>query len=149
MCVRVLISNRLACLSVLDTTIPSPSWVCAQKNIAPTIPCSSPLKAWKVTVVWTGGHSTSFQCHSIRSTTCNKYRKMFVARRASSFLFLVCAYVRFKNIYIERRKRRRQNNNRPINLPVNNILHIHKYTTSPSTLSYTIIIYQHYSYIHM
>ena len=42
-------SNRHASLS----TSPSPSVVCAQKNHAPTITCSSPLKAWTETVVWT------------------------------------------------------------------------------------------------
>ena len=41
----VLASNRCVCLSVPSTMSPSTSWVCAQKNHTPTIPCSSPIKA--------------------------------------------------------------------------------------------------------
>ena len=47
-----------------------------------------------------------------------------ITGRASSVLEKVLRTLGFKN-KIERRKRRRQNNNRPINLPQgNNILHI-------------------------
>ena len=61
-------------------------------------------------------------------------------------------YVRtlYKN-KIERRKRRRQNKNRPTNLPQgNNIVHILRVHYLTLTLSYTISIYQLYifTYIH-
>ena len=73
-------------------------------------------------------------------------RKMVpITVRASSVLEILCTYVRFQK-QNRKEKRRRQNNNRLINLPQgNNIVHILR--VHHLTLNFIIHIYQNYIYI--
>ena len=58
----VVISNRCECLSMSPPLLHT-------KNHAPTIPGSSPLKAWTLIVVWTdANYAAPFKGISIRST---------------------------------------------------------------------------------
>ena len=60
---NVFASNRRASLS----TSPTPSGVRTQKNHVPTVLCSSPLKAWTETMVWTDALCRPFIGISIKS----------------------------------------------------------------------------------
>ena len=60
---NVFASNRRASHS----TSPTPSGVRTQKNHAPTVLCSSPLKAWTETMVWTDALCRPFIGISIKS----------------------------------------------------------------------------------
>ena len=59
------------------------------KYHAPTIPCSSPLKAWMVTVVWTKHHVSTIPCSSpLNAVLCRAFQRHFnkVHTRNSYFI---------------------------------------------------------------